>query len=111
MKPTQEQVIAWLSEATKTNGDVVRTALAIAYEAGRESMKYDGIHTCHDQCQRPACVAIREAVAAEREACAKVCDARADGALQAAEFAGASAVAAAEEAAECAAAIRARREQ
>jgi len=35
---------------------------------------YDGIHTCNDQCQRPACVAVREAVQREREACAKVCD-------------------------------------
>jgi hypothetical protein len=34
--------------------------------------EYDGIHTCHDECQRPACVAVREAVKAEREACAKV---------------------------------------
>jgi hypothetical protein len=30
------------------------------------------IHTCHADCQRPACVAVREAVAAEREACARV---------------------------------------
>jgi hypothetical protein len=30
------------------------------------------IHTCHSECQRPICVAVREAVAAEREACAKV---------------------------------------
>jgi hypothetical protein len=37
-------------------------------------LSYDGIHTCHDQCQRPVCVAIREAVEREREACAKVCD-------------------------------------
>ena len=28
------------------------------------------IHTCHHECQRPICVAVREAVAAEREACA-----------------------------------------
>jgi len=35
---------------------------------------YDGIHTCHDQCQRPACVAIREAVAREREACAQLAE-------------------------------------
>lgn len=34
----------------------------------------NGIHTCHNKCQRSACVAIREAVAAEREACAKVLD-------------------------------------
>jgi hypothetical protein len=33
-----------------------------------------GSHTCSDRCQRYACVAVREAVAAEREACAMVCD-------------------------------------
>jgi hypothetical protein len=33
-------------------------------------MLFDGIHTCNDQCQRPACVAIRRAVKREREACA-----------------------------------------
>jgi hypothetical protein len=38
-------------------------------------LSYDGIHTCHDQCQRPACVATRNAVEREREACAQVCDA------------------------------------
>ena len=32
------------------------------------------IHTCHAQCQRVLCVAVRKAVAAEREACAKVCE-------------------------------------
>ena len=34
----------------------------------------DEIHTCSNECQRPACVAVREAVKAEREACAKVLD-------------------------------------
>ena len=34
----------------------------------------DDIHTCHHECQRPICVAVREAVAAEREACAKVAE-------------------------------------
>jgi hypothetical protein len=37
-------------------------------------MNRDDIHTCHSECQRPICVAVREAVAAEREECAKVCD-------------------------------------
>jgi hypothetical protein len=37
-------------------------------------MNRDDIHTCHSECQRPICVAVREAVAAEREACAKVLD-------------------------------------
>ena len=34
----------------------------------------NGIHTCSNECQRPACVAVREAVEAEREACAKMCE-------------------------------------
>lgn len=28
------------------------------------------LHTCHAECQRPTCVAVRGAVKAEREACA-----------------------------------------
>jgi hypothetical protein len=28
-----------------------------------QHLSYDGIHTCHAECQRPACVAVREAVA------------------------------------------------
>jgi len=35
-------------------------------------MTTEDIHTCHADCQRPTCVAVREAVAAEREACARV---------------------------------------
>ena len=34
----------------------------------------NNVHTCHNDCQRPACVAVREAVEAEREACAKMCE-------------------------------------
>jgi hypothetical protein len=30
-------------------------------------------HTCHDECQNPICVAVRKAVAEEREACARLC--------------------------------------
>ena len=37
-------------------------------------MTTEDIHTCHADCQRPTCVAVREAVAAEREACAQVLD-------------------------------------
>jgi hypothetical protein len=37
-------------------------------------MNEEDIHTCHADCQRPTCVAVREAVVAEREACAKVCE-------------------------------------
>ena len=39
--------------------------------AERERMRWDGIHTCGPTCDNPACVAVREAVEAEREACAK----------------------------------------
>ena len=40
--------------------------------AAAEADKHNtGTHTCSDRCQRYACVAVREAVAAEREACAK----------------------------------------
>ena len=32
------------------------------------------IHSCSPFCDRPMCVAVREAVQAEREACAKICE-------------------------------------
>jgi hypothetical protein len=38
-----------------------------------EKYKWD-IHSCGPTCKRYACVAMREAVEAEREACAKVAD-------------------------------------
>jgi hypothetical protein len=47
---------------------------ALVAAAERKKIELDGIHTCSNECQRPACVAVREAVAAEREACAKVCE-------------------------------------
>jgi hypothetical protein len=37
-------------------------------------MNRDDMHTCHSECQRPICVAVREAVAAEREACADIAE-------------------------------------
>ena len=39
-----------------------------------DHLTYSSIHTCHPGCTKPACVAMREAVLAEREACAKVCE-------------------------------------
>jgi hypothetical protein len=38
-----------------------------------ERYKWD-VHSCGPTCKRYACVAMREAVEAEREACAKECD-------------------------------------
>jgi len=37
-------------------------------------MTHNDIHNCHPQCDRPICVAVREAIAAEREACAEACE-------------------------------------
>ena len=39
----------------------------------KEAMRWD-IHSCGPTCKRYACVATREAVAAEREACARICE-------------------------------------
>jgi hypothetical protein len=35
----------------------------------RDHLRWDSIHTCHADCSRPACVAVREAVKAERDRC------------------------------------------
>jgi hypothetical protein len=50
-----------------------------------EKYKWD-IHSCGPTCKRYACVAMREAVEAEREACAKVCEAVHVGAYDTPEF-------------------------
>ena len=42
--------------------------------AERERIKWDSIHSCHPECDKPVCVAIRKAVLEEREACAKVAE-------------------------------------
>jgi hypothetical protein len=49
-----------------------------------EKYKWD-IHSCGPTCKRYACVAMREAVEAEREACAKVCDEQVERSLAAVE--------------------------
>ena len=67
-----EHFAALIKERTHTNNKAKWYWEGV--EAERERMKYDGIHTCHNECQRPACVATRRAVAREREECAKVCD-------------------------------------
>jgi hypothetical protein len=40
----------------------------------QQQMLFDGIHTCNDECQRPACVAVRKAVERERGACAQIAE-------------------------------------
>jgi hypothetical protein len=45
---------------------------ALVAAAERERLKWDGLHSCHPECDRPACVHTRKAVEAEREECAVV---------------------------------------
>ena len=42
--------------------------------AERERIKWESIHSCHPECDKPVCVAMRKAVADEREACARLLD-------------------------------------
>jgi hypothetical protein len=69
MKPTQEQIIAWAREVWGDDSGKpwseaallhITQLATLAYEAGQESMKWDGIHSCHPDCQRPACVHTRK---------------------------------------------------
>jgi hypothetical protein len=50
----------------------------------QEKYKWD-VHSCGPTCKRYGCVAMREAVEAEREACAKVCDEQVERSLAAVE--------------------------
>ena len=45
-------------------------ALVEAYV--EERLKWDGLHSCHPECDRPACVHTRKAVDVERESCAQI---------------------------------------
>lgn len=72
---TQDDIIRMAQEAgIVVTGEAVWKLCEMVAAAERERTKYDGIHTCHAECQRPACVAVREAVARERAECAQICD-------------------------------------
>jgi len=58
----------------KAEGDSLKAFEALVRADEQEKYKWD-IHSCGPTCKRYACVAMREAVEAEREACAKICDA------------------------------------
>jgi len=87
--PSREEVIRWAREAGLPSDELYHPNLErffqAAYAAGaaakdaehKEAMRWD-IHSCGPTCKRYACLATREAVEAEREACAKVCDATAN---------------------------------
>jgi purine nucleoside phosphorylase len=47
---------------------------ALVAAAERERMDLNSIHSCHAECDNPFCVRVREAVAHEREQCAKLCE-------------------------------------
>ncbi len=71
----QDDIIRMAQEAgIVVTGEAVWKLCEIVAAAERQRMEIDSIHTCHAECPRPACVAVREAVKAEREACARVCD-------------------------------------
>ena len=52
--------------------DTIQRFAALVAAAERERLKWDGLHSCHSECDRPACVHTRKAVEAEREACAQI---------------------------------------
>jgi hypothetical protein len=56
-----------------TSMDSLKAFEALVRADQDERYKWD-IHSCGPTCKRYACVAMREAVEAEREACAKVCE-------------------------------------
>lgn len=72
---TTEDIIRMAEEAGAIHywhlSKLERFATLIA-SAERDKHKWD-IHSCSPTCNRYACVATREAVLAEREACAKIC--------------------------------------
>ena len=67
---TDDEIIKLALQGQQSTRERIRWANAMV----RREMQRDGVHTCHDDCQRPVCVAVREAIIAEREACARVCD-------------------------------------
>jgi hypothetical protein len=66
-----------LYEHWRCNLESMTRFAALVASAEREKHKWD-IHSCSPTCNRYACVATREAVLAEREACAEICKKHAD---------------------------------
>ena len=74
----------WDDYEVVVSADTIERFAALVAAAERERLKWDGIHSCHPECDRPACVNMRTAVEAEREACLEWCAAYAsdDGTAQ-----------------------------
>jgi hypothetical protein len=60
-------------ESDYINISALERLVELARADEREKYKWD-VHSCGPTCTKVACVAMREAVKAEREACAKVCE-------------------------------------
>jgi len=80
---TRDDIARWAQEAaimppdwgaTENQWRSLEAFANLVAAAERERIKWDSIHSCHPECDKPVCVAIRNAVAAEREACAQVCE-------------------------------------
>lgn len=61
-KPWDQEPVKW---------ETLEQFANLVAEAERERIRWDTIHSCHPECDKPVCVAMRKAVAEEREACAK----------------------------------------
>ena len=60
----QDDIIRMAREAgIVVTGEAVWKLCEIVAAAERQRMEIDSIHTCHAECPRPACVAVRDAVA------------------------------------------------
>ena len=64
-KPWDQEPVKW---------ETLERFANLVAAAERERIKWDTIHSCHPECDKPVCVAIRKAVLEEREACAKVAE-------------------------------------
>ena len=64
-KPWDQEPVKW---------ETLERFANLVAAAERERIKWDSIHSCHPECDKPVCVEMRKAVAAEREACARACE-------------------------------------
>ena len=79
---TRDDIIRLAREAGLEDGlypygvlwESIERFAALVAAAERERMDLNAIHSCHAECQNPFCVRVREAVAHEREQCAKLCE-------------------------------------
>jgi hypothetical protein len=67
---TKDDIIRMAREAGSIDSeDVIETVYVAFAAAERERLKWDGIHSCGNDCQRPACVQGREQRARIYEEC------------------------------------------